>query len=98
MPTDEPLGGHALVAKFDDKDAAHIACSMLRDVGINCEEEVKYSVIVSNVTPEQHDRAKILLENAGASAMAEDKHHSKLMLISTTRLQAQGEKSGETPP
>ena len=72
MPTDEPLGGHALVAKFDDKDAAHIACSMLRDVGINCEEEVKYRVIVGKITSEQHDRAKILLENAGALAIAEE--------------------------
>ena len=72
MPTDATLGGHALVAKFDDRDAAHIACSMLRNAGIDCEEEVKYRVIVSNVAPEQHDRAKILMENAGASAIAEE--------------------------
>ena len=70
MPTDAALGGHALVAKFDDKDAAHIACSMLRDAGIDCEEEIKYRVIVSNF--EQHDRARILMENAGASTVAEE--------------------------
>jgi hypothetical protein len=72
MPTDATLGGHALVAKFDDKDAAHIACSMLREAGIACEEEVKYRVIVANLAPEQLDRAKILMENAGAAAIAEE--------------------------
>ena len=98
MPTDEPLGGHALVAKFDDKDAAHIACSMLRDVGINCEEEVKYRVIVSNVTPEQHDRAKILLENAGASAIAEEQTPFEAHADIDDPPPSAGEKSGETPP
>jgi hypothetical protein len=72
MPTDATHGDHALVAKFDDKDAAHIACSMLRDAGIDCEEEVKYRVIAANLTPEQHDRAKIIMENAGASAVADE--------------------------
>jgi hypothetical protein len=72
MPSDATHGDHALVAKFNDRDAAHIACFMLRDAGIDCEEEVKYRVIAANLTPEQHDRAKIIMENAGASAVADE--------------------------
>jgi len=72
MPSDATHGDYVLIAKFDGKDAAHIACSMLRDAGIDCEEEVKYRVVVANLTAEQHDRAKILMENAGASAIAEE--------------------------
>ena len=40
--------------------------------GFKRAEEVKYRVIAANLAPEQHDRAKIIMENAGAVVVVEE--------------------------